>query len=133
MVTGGDFTIKLTGLTDLQRVLAGAGAKSMDVLEQALVQECQLVMLESQKQVPVMFGPLKGSATQRPPVRSGSTITIVLGYGGAASKYAVHVHNSPYEKHWTKPGTKSHFLSDPLQARLHNIEATLTERIRNML
>lgn len=134
MAAQGNFGIRLDGITEIANVLAKAGPKALDVLERGLVQELQLVMLASQAQVPVgKTGNLKASGTIAPPVRGIDSVTITLGYGGAASVYAVYVHNSPHELHWTKPGTKSHFLSDPLQKALPALESRLAARIEAML
>jgi hypothetical protein len=55
-----------------------------------------------------------------------------MGYGGAASDYALIVHNGP-ERNWTKSGTKSHFLSDPLQAAVPRIGDGIARRIGKLL
>jgi hypothetical protein len=77
-------------------------------------------------------GNLKASGTVQPPQLTYTGVKIVLGYGGAASIYAPIVHNMPRIMHPTKPGTKSHFLSDPLKAALPNMESRLAERIERL-
>jgi hypothetical protein len=135
MVDGGNFSIKVDGLEELEALLQRAGDRSTEVLTMALVQEMQLVFRESQKLVPVgKTGNLKSSGRQKAPVIKGETVSITLGYGGAARKYAAVVHQWPRTGiNWTKSGTQSHFLSDPLTKRMPDIEQNIRRRIEGML
>jgi hypothetical protein len=127
--------IKLTGVDVLEAALRSAGDRAPDVLEIVLVQEMQLVMVDSKEIVPVgKTGNLKASGTILQPQRDGvGGVTLILGYGGAASVYAPIVHNMPFIRHPTKPGTKSHFLSDPLTAHLPSLESRLASRIGDLI
>jgi hypothetical protein len=100
----GDWTVTVRGANEFEAVMKRAGDRAIPSISQALFAELTLVMLESQH----------------------------LGYGGAASIYAPIVHNMPRIMHPTKPGTKSHFLSDPLKAALPNMESRLAERIERL-
>lgn len=126
-------SIRLTGDEVLIKLLQQAPAKSRMLVGQALMEEAQLIMRKSLQQVPIKDGILKASHTILPPVDTGSLISITMGYGGGAAKYAEYVHNSPYEKNWTKAGTKSHFLSDPMQDASPRIEQTLMKRIGTVM
>jgi hypothetical protein len=125
--------ITLTGDEVMVRLLGMARANVAKIVGQALTEEASLVMRKSQQQVPVKDGFLKASGEILPPKFSYGFVKVTMGYGGAASHYALYVHNSPYEKHWTKSGTKSHFLSDPLTDQIPQIESTLIKRIGRIM
>jgi hypothetical protein len=62
----------------------------------ALNVEAELIMTDSKTNyAPRNLGTLADSAFVEPPVRKGYTITSVLAYGGAASAYALAVHEHP--------------------------------------
>jgi hypothetical protein len=134
-VVDGNFRIKLEGLDTLQELLERAGDQATPMLAQALVAEMQLVFRESQRRVPVgVTGNLKSSGRVKPPVVTANTVTVTLGYGGAARKYAAVVHQLPRMGiNWTKPGTGSHFLADPLNEKLPDIERAIRDRLERML
>ena len=124
--------ISLTGTEALERILAKGRADVAVVVGQALAEEARLTMRESLQEVPVRDGFLKASAEVKPPKFSAGLIKVTMGYGGAASQYALIVHNGP-ERNWTKSGSKSHFLSDPLAAATPRIAANLARRIGKIL
>ena len=125
--------IQLTGDEVLNRLLSMAAANVAKIVGQALTEEAQITMRASARETPVKDGFLKASGTVNPPKFSYGFVKVTMGYGGAAAEYALYVHNSPYEKNWTKAGTKSHFLSDPLQKQLPSIEKTLIRRIGRIM
>lgn len=126
-------SIRLTGDDVMIKLLQQAPAKSRILVGQALMEQAALIMRKSLAQTPIKDGILKASHTILPPIDSGTMITVTMGYGGAAAAYAEYVHNSPYEKNWTKAGTKSHFLSDPVQDAAPQIELTLMKRIGSVM
>lgn len=133
MAKKGSGIIAMTGAEALTAALGKGRAETAKIVGQALMEEARLVMKESVKQVPVDDGFLKASAEVLPPKFSMGFVKITMGYGGAAAAYALYVHNSPYEKNWTKSGTKSHFLSDPLAAAVPHISMTLQKRIGKIM
>lgn len=125
--------ISLTGDEALRAILAQGRANVAKTVGKALQEEARIVMRASLQQVPVRDGFLKASGEVKEPKFSNGVIKVTMGYGGAASEYALYVHNSPYEKRWTKSGTKSHFLSDPLAEAVPQISAGLARRIGKIL
>lgn len=121
------------GIDNMTTTLKVSSGDIVRAVGQSLSESAQLVMRESQRQVPVRDGYLIGSGTVNEPKFSNGFVKVTMGYGGAAAKYALYVHNSPYEKNWTKPGTKSHFLSDPLAAATVEIQGRLAKRIGGIL
>lgn len=119
----------LTNEEVLTRVLGLAGEQVEKVVGQALLEEARILMRESLNQVPVLNAVLKTSGDVLLPVKDGRMIVVKLGYGGAASAYALYQHNAPAGWNYTKPGTKSHFLSDPVQQGIPGIQRNLVKRI----
>ncbi len=63
------------------------------MLGRALYREAERIMADSkQHHVPVDLGTLKGSGHVQLPVVSGTRVVVTMGYGGAASGYAVYLH-----------------------------------------
>jgi hypothetical protein len=127
-------TLAVHGAPELSAALKLAGARAVPVMTTALYEEMALVLVDSKAIVPVgKTGALLNSATILPPEVEGTVVKVTVGYGGAASKYALIVHNMPSIKHPTKPGTRSHYLSDPMAAHVRGMESRLAERIASIL
>lgn len=130
-----DTSITVLGADQLEAVLATAGPKAMIALRLTLVEFMTDVMAASQEIVPVgKTGNLKASGQVAPPEIDESSVKVTAGYGGAASAYALIVHNMPENlKHPTKPGTHGHFLIDPLTKMLPGLEVRLAVKIEGMM
>lgn len=126
-------SIQMSGADVLAALLAQSSERIVKTVSQALLEEARLVMRESLRQVPVKDGPLKASGEVKEPKFSSGVIKVTMGYGGAASAYALYQHNAPAGLRYTKSGSKSHFLSDPLLERAPMIQATLINRIGNIM
>lgn len=124
--------IALTGNEALQMLLATASGGIVEAVGGALFEEGQLAMRDSLNEVPVKDAILKGSAEIKPPKFSNGRVKVTLGYGGAAAAYALIRHNTP-ASNYTKPGTKDHYLSDPVQKRIPMIQKTLHGRVAKLL
>lgn len=83
----------------------------------ALVQECEAIGADSDENfVPVDFGILKGSRLNSLPIWEENEVTVGISYGGAASAYALAVHEHPSEfdpPSWDKKGTASSSIRTP--------------------
>lgn len=122
-------TIRLAGMEALQAALRHAGTQAPRVVGEALMAEARLMLRDSLNEVPVKDAILKASGQVLPPIITGSRVVVKLGYGGAASAYALYQHNAPAGLNYTKPGSKSHYLSDPVQAAIPRLQAQLAVRI----
>lgn len=118
--------LELVGLTDLIGMLTKMASSTVPLLGRALYEEGQLAFRQSQVQVPFRYGVLKGSGRIFPPEIHGDHVDVSLGYGGAASAYALYTHN--HDLHF-KNGKKSHYLSDPVASRVPGMDARLLKRI----
>jgi hypothetical protein len=72
---------------------------SGEVIHQKLVQATMLtaekIMADSKDLVPVDTGTLRSSGVVLPAAITGTTVSVTLGYGGAAAPYARMVHENP--------------------------------------
>lgn len=89
-------TAELKGGKELLDWLARAGGRATDLLAEGMFLEAEGVMGESKREVDVDQGTLRASGYVKEPVinrsRGGDTVLVVMGYGGAASGYAVYLH-----------------------------------------
>lgn len=85
-------TIEVEGRQELIRALRKAKDRGMKSLAAGLFGEGNAVMRESKREVPVDEGTLRASGFVDLPKIDRAGIEVVLGYGGAASSYAVFVH-----------------------------------------
>ena len=104
-----------TGIDKLERQLTTTLPKTgVQQMTRALVLEAERVMTISKRDfVPVDLGTLRGSGHVAPPEISGTRVTVTLGYGGAASAYALIQHERTDFHHTVG---QSHYLSTPVKA-----------------
>lgn len=82
-----------TGEKRLERVLQDLPRIAATELAKALFREAEQIMTRSQRDfVPVDLGVLRASGHVAPPDIRGDRVTVELGYGGAASAYALVQH-----------------------------------------
>jgi len=107
--------IELTGFDELIRRLEALGDEAGEASAPALYAEANRIMTDSKTNyVPVDDGILRGSGYVAPPVVNGQDVTVDMGYGGAASDYALEQHENLNFKH---PGGKQpKYLERPLMA-----------------
>lgn len=111
----------------MQAVLAGIVQNLPQRAAAALYQEAEAIMAIAKTRTPVDTGALRASGYTAPPDVSGDTISVELGFGGAASEYAVFVHERFDLKH--APGTGPKFLEDPLKEAAPGLADRLAKRI----
>ena len=103
-----------------------------NALTQALTEEMQIVFRQSQREVPVRTGALKGSGRIDGPRHTGpGQVTVEVGYGGAASAYARVQHNDRSLRH--PGGGKAGFVSDPVLERTKTLRRNLSTRMERIL
>lgn len=123
--------VSLLGTEQLSAMLAAAGAAIPDVLAQALTEEAQLMFAESQRMVPRRTGVLAASGQVLPAEVSGTTVSVKLGYGGAASSYALIVHENLAANH--TGGRSAKYLEIPVLRRIPKLQQNLTRRIERVV
>ncbi len=107
--------VQITGMAQLNRNLRRAGPLALAALAQAAVQEQEQMITEAKQQTPVETGTLRASGTVKPPQISGTGVTVDAGFGGAASHYAIYVHEIMSNQH---PVGGPKFLERPFLARI---------------
>lgn len=80
------------GSRELQRELRRLGREAPKILARALFKEGERIMAASKLLVPVDLGPLRASGHVQLPEIRGARVKVLLGYGGAATPYAVVIH-----------------------------------------
>lgn len=124
-------TIKWTGVDNLRKQLsAEAAAKMNATLKQGLFEEAQIVFRNSQRLVPVDSGTLRRSGILFPPKQEGNQIIVEMGYGGAASAYAMRQHEEQSFKH--KSGKSWKYLEIPVREAIPKIQESLKVRLERL-
>jgi len=119
----------IRGLSQLKIKFANAAAKARPVMQADLMKFGQLVMNDAKERyVPVDEGTLQDSGKVEADVSpfSGATVGVRLSFGGAASAYAIAIHELPNYNppswgnrtnlNWTKAGTGAKYLELPVMA-----------------
>lgn len=104
----------IDGLDDLNRALARAGPLAQRALYGSVQSELEQVLAASVQEVPVDLGILRGSGVTQVELH-GSQVIGTIGYGGAASAYALKQHEHMGYSH--PGGGKAKYLEDPFNAR----------------
>jgi len=123
-------SITIKGQDQLAAALAQAGPLAMEALKSAMVQEQEQVMAEAKKLCPVDTGVLRASGTVLPPAETGMSAEVVAGFGGAASAYAVPVHERMGVHH---PTGQAKFLEQPFLERLPMMGQNLAKRVASAM
>ncbi len=122
---------KLEGIDRLQRALKRAGPMATKAFAASAVKEQEKVMADSKENyVPVDLGILKGSGTVLPPEIQGSKVTVVAGYGGAASAYALYQHE---ELHLAHTVGSPKYLERPFLNRVGKMPKNMAKEIEREL
>lgn len=124
--------ITWTEMDKVEKLLSNRTTMSLDMaLRTALAAETQIMFAASQRIVPVDTGTLRRSGIIMPPRSEGRNIVVILGYGGAASAYALRQHEDLSFRH--KRGKSAKYLERPVMERTKNLEIRLAGRINKIL
>jgi len=130
----------VSGAEQIKANLARYGERVKVALSSAVYMEANNIMAISKRRVPVDTGTLKSSGYVTKPQKVGAQILVELGYGGAASKYALYVHEipspeegAPHPEQWTPgkrtarhdPPTTWKYLEHPVNERAPQIAANI--------
>lgn len=133
--------VTLTGAPDVMLALDALGSRMRESLGRALYNEANELKNASLQEVPRDTGVLAGSAYMTIDV-SGKVMRAEVGYGGAASAYALATHENPRSgktgglspsgrqyKHWAKVG-KWKYLEQPFLARVPGLSNRVAAFLR---
>ena len=136
-------TVALKGIHQMMESLKNATENIRETAAAALFIEGNIEMTESKHRCPlakVDGGVLRSSGQVSDPIINGNNIKVILSYGGAASDYAIAVHehlsvHSPYSWRiaelegdgvsWHTPGTGPKFL----ESVLNESESSMLDRV----
>ena len=119
--------MRIEGLPALRAALAAAGRRGTDALASAMADEADIIMEESKRRAPVDLGPLRASGVVLPPEKRGNSVSIEMGYGGAASAYALRQHE---EISWRHTVGEAKYLERPVLEHAPKLAGNLAKRIR---
>ena len=114
------------GIDTLQAILRNIRDNTATAVRNEMIDAAYEIFAQSQREVPVRTGALKGSGSVVP---EGDEVYI--GYGGAAAGYALHVHEDLSSHH--KPPTKAKFLEDPANRVLGPIEGRISGKVEGVI
>lgn len=120
----------------LRKILAKAG-NAPQAAGRALYEEANVIFNKSQRLVPVVTGALAGSGRVTVPSVNAAGVEVTIGYGGAAAKYAIYVHERLDLNH-KYPGAKNaqaqaKFLEQPVLEGAPGIGERLADRVEALL
>jgi hypothetical protein len=104
--------IRITGLDKLQARLKAAPREATTTLAGPLRLEAELIMTKSKRLTPVDVGTLRASGVVQSPDISRTKVTVEMGYGGAASAYALVQHE---RTDFTHTVGQAKFLEQPVK------------------
>lgn len=131
--------INMMGADAMLRLLTRTPVAAIPYVSTALNEEAQMIMAESQAYlVPVDNGDLARSAAILPPEVDNANISITMGYGGAASAYAMYIHElteSPSGKpiNWSKAGSGAKYLETPTRRAIPFIERRIFQTLNALI
>ena len=97
----GKINVQLDGVKEFRRVLRNLDRLMLHALAQEITTEAEAIMLRSKSDfVPVDLGTLRSSGQVFDVETKGTTVAIELGFGGAASAYALAVHEGTGPPSW---------------------------------
>lgn len=131
MPKGRSFEINIEGIDKVQKVLDGLGSKAPQAMGGAMWREATNIMTSAKAITPVDTGVLKGSGHVQLPKVSGNEVSVTLGFGGAASGYAIYVHEILTSRH--KPPTQAKYLEQPLMAAASGMGIRLAKDLERTL
>lgn len=126
--------IKMTWVdyNNFEKVVSDYTAQEVEAaMPQVLTEEAQIIFRESQRLVPVKTGVLRASGQIVPPRKKGSNWEVVIGYGGAASSYALEQHENLRYRH--KEGKSAKYLEIPAQQRSAQMADAIKNRLRRII
>jgi len=118
----------MKGVPEGIRNLENIRRRLLKGMEAGLYHEAERIMADSKTNyVPVDLGTLKGSGRVEQPTNDGQTIRVTLGYGGAASAYAL-VQHERLDYHHTVGQAK--YLETPVMNAAHGLGQRLGMSVR---
>lgn len=122
--------LQLQGTEALQATLRSAGPLAGEAMKAGLYEAAESIMTEAKSRTPVDTGTLVNSGAVLPPVVEGTHFEVTMGFGGAASDYALIQHEN-LEYHHNVGQAK--YLEGPVVESLGKISQFLNQRLHAAL
>ncbi len=116
----------MKGVAEWKKVVKTLGAAMPVSVASALMVEAETVMTQSKLQVPLDEGVLRSSGTVDKPRKRGNTISVTIGYGGAAKDYAEAQHENMDYYHRTG---SAKYLQRPMEHAERGFRKRLIKRV----
>ena len=117
----------MSGTEELTKALSVFGELAKEMLGKALYREAEYIMSDAKQLCPVDTGNLRASGHVTQPEVTGESVSVVLGFGGPAVKYALPVHERLDVHH---PNGQAKYLEQPMLAAAKNLESRLASYMR---
>lgn len=117
----------LNGVRQMQAKLKSLPEEKEKAILRALRTEAEVEMTESKKRCPVDTGVLRASGHVQPAEVHGKVFSVTMGYGGAASAYAVRQHE---ELDYHHEVGQAKFLESVLMESVPYMAERIAARIR---
>lgn len=124
-------TITYEGMDTLQAFIKAVPGRAMGYLKQEVYLVVTEAFNESQKEVPVATGMLRGSGDVGIDTSSDAQLIVYIGYGGPSASYALSVHENLAAHH--APPTKAKYLEDPVNRALTRMPSRMQADIEGAL
>lgn len=122
------FNIDLRGIPILGKILAAAQKPDfMTLVAQGVYAEASAIMLTAKRRVPLDQGTLRASGIVNQPVVFGTSWSLTMGFGGAASAYALIQHENLTFNH--RAGRSAKYLENPVIEDLGFFQDNLAKRV----
>lgn len=125
------FKVDIDGLDELTRALVLGGREAVTVMGRELYAHGTEVLERSVSITPIDTGALRSSAGMEGPEVSGRTVTVRLGFGGAAIPYAVEQHENL--EYYHEPPTQAKYLEQPTVESADKLYSRLKAGIEELL
>lgn len=129
-MAGNNTTVTFEGLDTLAAIVKELPKNANKFLANELYDIAVDAFNESQKQVPVRYGALRGSGTVTVDEGAGQ-VEITISYGGGSAGYALAVHENLAAKH--KPPTKAKYLEDPVNAAMAGADSRMQAHVEGAI
>lgn len=115
--------------TDIKQVVEQHLSSVLDTLTGTLMEQAEITRARSMEIVPVDQGVLRASALAVgvSPTRKDDSIEVAIGYGGAASSYALIQHETPPDVFSHAPGQSWKYLERPMLESAAEFRDAITE------
>jgi hypothetical protein len=123
--------VELKGQEEMARAFRLLGTKGPNAMGGALWKEGNSIMRAAKEITPVDTSTLVNSGIVNLPEISGDTVTVTMGFGGAAKDYAEEQHEEASYYH--KPPTQYKYLEQPFLAAQDGMEIRIAQDLWDRL